>query len=167
MVTTDRVQNDSGAQLQWLVDRAELSDLATAYCWYLDTRDCDRWADLFVPEGGIVFPFGKVRQPRMAEFVKAFLVDYPVTSHLIGNFWCDIDGDSAQLRVYLRAVHLPDPKELARRSDVDGMYVSEARRVNGDWKFVRVEASVTATDGEAFQSSADWAFDESLEYESA
>jgi hypothetical protein len=148
-----------------LVDRATLNDLATAYCWAVDSRDWGTWANLFLPEGGVVFPFGAVRQHRMAEFAATILDGYPMTNHLIANFWCDIEGDRARFRVYLRAAHMPDLEDLTRHADVGGIYIGEASRVDGEWKFLRVEAVFACLDGEAFQAPSDWKFDDGLVYE--
>ena len=50
-MTSHRTPTDTAVQLQWLVDRAEISDLLIKFARSLDEKDCDAHTALYVPDG--------------------------------------------------------------------------------------------------------------------
>jgi hypothetical protein len=69
------------------------------------------------------------------------------THHMSTNHAIQIDGDRANTRSYLQAVHLTDPDDNTQHHDVGGWYDNELVRTPDGWRFTRVELSFVWTAG--------------------
>ena len=132
--------------LQWLVDRALISDLLYRFASCLDAKDFQGYADNFV-EGGYVelpdpttgAPFRMVKA-RMPELMPHGLGAYTGTHHLSTNHQITLAGDEAASRSYLQAVHVgATPFE---HWDGGGWYDATYRRTPQGWKFVTVKLTI-------------------------
>jgi ketosteroid isomerase-like protein len=134
------VPTDSAAQLQWLVDRAQISDLLVEFARTLDERDWDAHIALYVPEGVFMVEDG-FRLEGHAELRRTGTADglarYPGTWHLSANHAISIDGDTARTRSYLLGVHMLD-EDTFRHADGAGWYDCTLRRTADGWRFVTV-----------------------------
>jgi hypothetical protein len=97
---------DLAAQVQWLVDRAQISDLLVEFARSLDERDWAANTALYVTDG--VFIAGdSLRLQGHAELQRTGSAEglgrYRGTWHLSANHAIDIDGDSARTRSYPNA----------------------------------------------------------------
>ena len=131
---------DLTAQVRWLVDRAQISDLLVEFARSLDERDWAANTALYVPEG--VFMAGDVlrlegHEQLMLTGSAEGLGRYRGTWHLSANHAIDIDGDTARTRSYLLGVHLLDDNTF-RHADGAGWYDCTLRRTTEGWRFVTV-----------------------------
>jgi hypothetical protein len=134
------VPNDPAGQLQWLVDRAQISDLLVEFARSLDEQDWDANTALYLPDG--VFSAGEAFTLRGHAQLKRTgtadgLARYRGTWHLSANHAIEIDGDSAHSRSYMIGVHLLDG-DTFRHADGAGWYDCTLRRTPQGWRFATV-----------------------------
>ncbi len=141
-------------QLQWLVDRAQISDLLVTYAWLVDTGDFDALAALFTDDGALELPFGRLPAAEIAEGSRVALGQYAATHHLSANYALEIDGDSASSRSYFQAVHVLTTDDPGSHADIGGRYDNTYRRVDGHWRFVVVHLTFVWTHGSEIPSRA-------------
>ena len=137
-------------QLQWLVDRARISDLLISYAWLVDTADFDALAALFTEDGALELPFGTLPTSEIAAGSRAALGKYGATHHLSANYAIEINGDVASSRSYFQAVHVPTTDDPGVHADIGGRYHNTYRRVDGEWRFVVVRLAFVWTLGAGF-----------------
>jgi hypothetical protein len=131
-------------QLQWLVDRALISDLLFSFARALDTRDYATYASNYAEDGVLELPQPSagggtliMRRDEMLEKVPRSLAKYGATHHISSNHQIAVDGDSASSRSYLQAVHVGSvPTD---HWDGGGWYDCSYRRTAAGWKFVTVK----------------------------
>ncbi len=140
---------DLATQVQWLVDRATISDLLVEFARSLDEKDWDTHVALYVPDG--VFMAGDVfrlegHEELMRTASPRALGQYAGTWHLSSNHAITIDGDTARVRSYLIGVHVlgEDP---GGHADGGGWYDSTLRRTPEGWRFVTVRITEVWTAG--------------------
>jgi hypothetical protein len=142
---------DPAAQLQWLVDRAQISDLLVEFARSLDEQDWEANTALYTPDG--TFSAGPAFTLRgHAELRRTGTTDglarYRGTWHLSANHAIDIDGDVARTRSYMIGVHLLDD-DTFRHADGAGWYDCTVRRTAEGWRFVTVSIREVWHAGEA------------------
>lgn len=131
-------------QLQWLVDRALISDLLVEFARALDTRDWDAYAATYVDDA--VLEIGDVVRLEGRDAIRAAternLGAYAGTWHGSSNHAITVDGDSATTRSYLHGVHLladdSGHRDSFRHADGSGWYDCGLRRTADGWRFTRV-----------------------------
>lgn len=141
--------HDPAAQLQWLVDRALISDLIIEFARALDERDWQAYADTYDDDGTLDIPPHVSWRGRagLADYVAASLSGYAGgTHHLSANHAIRVDGDFAHARAYLIAAHVHD--KLDKHSDGAGWYDYELRRTAVGWRFTGVRLNVRYVSGE-------------------
>ncbi|MDF1552280.1 MAG: nuclear transport factor 2 family protein [Deferrisomatales bacterium] len=135
-------------QVQWLVDRAHISDLLYRFASCLDNKDYQGYAANFVDGGYVEIPEPtstsgetfRMPKEKMPELMPHGLGKYTGTHHLSTNHQIEIEGDSATSRSYLQAVHVgPTPFD---HWDGGGWYDCTYRRTPEGWRFVTVKLSV-------------------------
>ena len=143
-------------QLQWLVDRAHISDLLVEFARALDMRDWDAYAATYVEDG--VLEIGDVvRFPDRAT-IKAATASprgvggYAGTWHGSSNHAITITGDTATTRSYLHGVHMLGA-DTFHHADGSGWYDCALRRTDGTdlaggWRFTHVRVTEVWTAGE-------------------
>ncbi len=133
------------ATLQWLVDRALISDLLYSFAASLDNKDWKQYADNFADGGYIELPDPqstsgatfKLLKEHMLEKVPKSLGRYHATHHISANHQIAIDGDEAKSRSYLQAVHVgATPHD---HWSAGGWYDCHYRRTSQGWKFTQVK----------------------------
>ena len=125
-------------QVQWLVDRARISDLLIAFARALDDKDWEAYLDLYAEDAVLELPWATVSRAEIAEFVPRDLGRFHATHHVSANHAIEIRGDTAASRSYLLAMHVVDPDDQKRNWLVGGWYDNEYRRVGSGWKLTRV-----------------------------
>lgn len=125
-------------QLQWLVDRARISDLLHEFARALDTKDWDAYAATYAEDGVLELPWATLRKPELAEFVSRDLGRFHATHHLSANHAIEIEGDAARSRSYVLAMHVLDPDDQATQWLGGGWYDNEYRRTADGWRLTRV-----------------------------
>ena len=141
---------DPRNQLNWLVDRAAISDLLVEFARALDDRDWEGYAANYTDDGELVI-MGRtvhVGQEGLAENTRANLDRYAGTHHVSANHAIAIDGDTATTRSYLIAAHVFEGGDPRRHADGAGWYRCTLRRTPGGWRFARVELEIRYLSGE-------------------
>jgi len=133
-------------KVQWLVDRALISELLYSFARALDTKDVDGYVSNYAKDGVLELPdptstTGEtliVPRSRMAEFVRNGIVKaYSATHHISANHQITISGDIAMSRSYLQAVHVRmTPLD---HWDAGGWYDCNYVRTPDGWKFTHVK----------------------------
>jgi hypothetical protein len=142
------------AQLQWLVDRAQISDLLYSFAAALDTKDWKKYADNYADNGYIELPDPRaasassfvLHKDKMPELVGKSLGRYTATHHISTNHQITIDGDEANSRSYLQAVHVGTAP--ADHWTAGGWYDCRYIRTTDGWKFFRVKLTCIWVAGE-------------------
>jgi hypothetical protein len=149
--------NEPQAQLRWLVDRAQISDVLVEYARCADAADWSGMSALFTEDGVAVFAAGTFPGRNFGEAAGAVMARFCGTHHLSTNHAIHIDGDRATTRSYVQAVHLTDPDDNSRHHDVGGWYDNELVRTPDGWHFARVELSFVWTAGAPWPTAEDTA----------
>ncbi len=130
-------------QVQWLTDRALISELLHAFARALDTRDFQAYADNYADGGSIELPDPKrpgstivLQKANMLELLPKSLGRYAATHHISANHQISIEGDTASSRSYLQAVHVSGAP--TDHWTAGGWYDCEYTRTASGWKFGRV-----------------------------
>ena len=138
---------DPRRQLQWLVDRAEVSDLLVAMARALDERDEVGYASLFTEDGVLELGDMNVRgREALAAGVARNLAGYGAVWHLSANHAIDLDDDRATTRSYVIGVHRHGD-DLAHHADMAGWYDTTVVRTAEGWRFESISAQVLWTSG--------------------
>jgi hypothetical protein len=131
--------------LRWLVDRAQISDLLYSFAAALDSKDWNKYADNYADNGYIELPDPQssdggtfiLHKDKMLELVPRSLGRYAATHHISTNHQISVDGDQAESRSYLQAVHVgPKP---ADHWTAGGWYDCCYIRTPEGWRFARVK----------------------------
>ncbi|MET8169039.1 nuclear transport factor 2 family protein [Streptomyces sp. NPDC005329] len=138
-------------QIQWLVDRAAISDLLIDFARALDDKDWAGYAANYAENGVLAIRPGITHAGRtgMADFVAASLGRYAGTHHLSTNHAITIDEDSATTRSYLVAAHVLDADDPYRHADGAGWYRCRLQRTQEGWRFTHVTLEIRYLSGEA------------------
>ena len=144
-------------KVQWLVDRALISELLFSFARALDTKDVDAYVNNYTKDGVLELPdptstTGEtliVPRSRMLEFVRNGIVKtYRATHHISTNHQITITGNIAMSRSYLQAVHVGAiPLD---HWDAGGWYDCNYARTPEGWKFTHVKLTavwMTGTPG--------------------
>jgi hypothetical protein len=137
---------DLAAKVQWLVDRAAISELLCSFAHALDTRDYRSYVDNYA-DGGVlelpdpVTPGATIvlRKEQMLAAVPQSLGRYRATHHLSANHQIRVDGEHASSVSYLQAVHVRDAP--TDHWSAGGWYECDYVRTPQGWKFSRVRLS--------------------------
>jgi ketosteroid isomerase-like protein len=141
---------DPTEQLQWLVDRAAISDLLVDFARALDDQDWHGYAANYAADGvlGISPTISHNGREGLAEFLAAGPGRYAGTHHLSANHAISIDGDTATTRSYLLAAHVLDADDLSRHADGAGWYRCTLHRTPEGWRFTHVTLEIRYLSGE-------------------
>jgi uncharacterized protein (TIGR02246 family) len=141
---------DPTQQLQWLVDRAAISDVLVDFARALDEKDWEGYANHYADDGVLSFPGGAGHEGRtgMADFAAARLGIYAGTHHLSSNYAISVEGDVATARAYLIGVHIFDAADPTRHADGGGWYNCRLRRTADGWRLTEVALQVSYLSGE-------------------
>ena len=75
--------------------------------------------------------------------VKPLFGGLAATQHMMSNPLVELEGDSAEITMYVRAHHVFDPEDPESYYTIGGYYRNRLVRERGDWKLVRVKLIVT------------------------
>jgi len=135
--------------LRWLADRAEITELISAYAHTVDSRDWAAWQNLFTMDAYFEGRFEHLDKSELAGALESLFRDYPVTVHNMSSLAITIDGDTAHTRFYLYAIHLRREDEPFKHADVGGWYECDVRRTPDGWKFCGKQLLIKWAAGES------------------
>jgi uncharacterized protein (TIGR02246 family) len=112
-------------------DLEEIRKLLARYCFTIDARDADAWADLFTEDGVFHYKLGEplVGREALRQFVSRVPDD---RHHLTMNEIIEVDGDRATVRAYALVT-----KETPPIISAVGDYEDTLSRTAGGWRFLR------------------------------
>jgi hypothetical protein len=138
----------SVAALQRLLDRLAVADVLSSYAAAIDERDLTRFEKLFLADVSVV-GFGAEPMSTASEwvaFVSKTLDGFSATQHMLGPQLAEIDGDTADARTDLQAIHvMVEPR--GEIFTLWGTYLTQLTRdqATGAWMISRHELVVRAT----------------------
>lgn len=140
------MDNSLFEKVQWLTDRALISDLLYSFARALDTRDIETYVNNYTEDGLLELPDPtsaagetiSIPRSRMKEFVtNGLFKGYSATHHISANHQIEITGYTATSRSYLQAVHVG--KTPLDHWDAGGWYDCIYARTSYGWKFKHVK----------------------------
>jgi len=140
-------------ELQWLLDRAHISDTVLRYATAVDTHNWELFRSCFTDEIELSgFPvFGKEAQKvaidTWAENVHKIVGGYKATQHMITNHVITINGDEATCVAYLQAQHFLPTRYGSNSYIMGGYYTFTLVRISDSWKICKFDLTITWTDG--------------------
>lgn len=120
-----------------LSDRAHITELLSRFCSIIDDKriSVSTVADIFTPDGRIINPNGTAvvgPEAIAAEKAKSFS-RFKATQHITSDYIIDLNGDTAQFRANMIAMHLwseeeNDPRSLQTHFVAGGVFEAAAVR---------------------------------------
>ena len=122
------------------LDRIALQDVMLSYAAGVDERDFDLYRSCFADDVEVV-GFGDETvhgAEAWLAYVRNALERFGPTQHMLGPQLATVDGDSAQCRTDVQALHyLKEPE--GGILTLWATYKSDMRRIEGRWRIVRHE----------------------------
>ena len=123
-----------------VADRIALQDVMLRYAAGVDERDMDMYRSCFADDVEVV-GFGDATvhgAEAWVDYVVNALERFGPTQHMLGPQLATVDGDEAQARTDVQALHyLKEPE--GGTLTLWATYKSNMRRIDGAWKIVRHE----------------------------
>lgn len=127
-------------------DRQALQDVMLRYAAGVDERDFDTYRACFADDVAVV-GFGPDPidgADAWVDFVRTALEQYGATQHMLGPQLATIDGDLAETRNDVQALH--ELKPDGGLFTLWATYRTRMQKQNGEWKIVRHELISRATE---------------------
>ncbi|VXC24592.1 conserved hypothetical protein [Arthrobacter sp. 9AX] len=126
-----------------LLDEREISRLLIRFSRCIDTKNFEKYAELYAADGELRTPWGgHSGREGLAEHVRRDLGKYEGLHHVSAGHSIDVDGDTAQVRATLLATHVTNDTGTEFWS-VGGHYDINLKRIDGAWKLRVVEIHPT------------------------
>ena len=138
---------DPAQQLQWLVDRAEITELFHSFARAIDEKDQAAYAETFAEDGAVTLPHGRYEG---REAIRAMRGPPPHwgTHHIQGNHQVTVDGQSATARAYVIASHTFEKTVLSENARAGGWYDATLTRTDEGWRFKSIALTIIWNTGE-------------------
>ena len=137
---------DAAKQLQWLLDRAALSDLLNEYARCVDDKDWEGFAALFTATGALEVAGVRLDGDRLIA-AGEIIADYDRTHHVSTNHAIHITGDRATAHARVIAIHVRDGQAPSVHGDMGGEYTCSMERTRDGWRFTEVRGRTVWTNG--------------------
>lgn len=145
--------SDAAAQLRWLIDRAQIEDLFSAFARAIDEKNQPAYADCFAEDGAVTLPHGRF-VGRDAIRAMRGPPQHWGTHHIQGNRHITIDGDAATARVYVIASHTFQKAVLHENARAGGWYDATLARTAEGWRIVDIALTIIWNTGEMIPAKA-------------
>ena len=128
------------SESQMAADRFAIQDVMLHYAAGVDERDMQMYRGCFADECDIVGFSDQTISGGDAwtAHVEQALKKYGATQHMLGPVLAVINGDEAQCRTDIQAMHYL-VQEPGNTLTLWGTYRTQMRRISGQWKIVRHE----------------------------
>jgi ketosteroid isomerase-like protein len=124
--------------LQTISDRIEIDDLITRYTRSVDTLDWDRFTTVFTEDATIDYTAsGGERGTRdeIRDWLARTLPMFSNMQHYIAQKEVTLDGDTAEVRVYLmNPMQITQADGSKWQMDVGGYYLHKLVRTSDGWR---------------------------------
>jgi hypothetical protein len=141
------------SKLQFLLDRAAISDVQLRYATGVDSRDWPLYRSCFTDEIETDFSSAVGRPPQRmkaddwVEFARRTINGMKATQHMITNHVITLDGDEATCVAYVQARHHL-PNETGGSDQVMyGYYSNQFVRTSDGWKIRACKLTITWNEG--------------------
>lgn len=122
-------------------DRWDIINVLNSYTLAMDTRDWTLLTDILAED-----VFGRwndegpgVKGPTaMVEMIKEAVELCGGTHHQLGNYFVDVEGDSASASCHMRAFHIGRGAALGKTYEVLGRYFFKLTRTQSGWKVLEL-----------------------------
>ena len=124
----------------YVADRIGVQDVMLRYAAGVDERDMDLYRSCFADDVEVV-GFGEETVhgvDNWVEYVSNALQRFGPTQHMLSPQLATIDGDTADARTDVQAMHYMKEPE-GQTLTLWATYNSKMRRIDGQWKIVRHE----------------------------
>lgn len=119
----------------WAADRFELQDVMASYAKGVDERDMDLYASCFADDVHVT-GFGAEEyhgRDAWVAYVTQALERFGATQHMLGPQLATVEGDSAQCRTDVQAMHyMVDQPDTTLT--LWATYETDMSRIDGVWK---------------------------------
>lgn len=149
-----------------LIDRAEINDVLMDYAIGIDSRDWARYRAIFTDKVELDFSSwsGNPAAPMAAEDwvagVRNTLSGFDGTQHMLMNSVIELDGDRANVTLYMNAHHYLNIEGAHNMHSIGGYYTHRMIRTANGWLSEACKLTVTWESGDRalFAIAADrWA----------
>lgn len=148
-----RAPSDAAAQLQWLVDRAEITELFHAFARAIDEKNQAAYADTFAEDGAVTLPHGRYEGRDAIRAMRGPPAHWG-THHIQGNHQVAVDGDAATARAYVIASHTFERSVLHDNARAGGWYDATLARTPEGWRFKSIALTIVWNTGEMIRGAA-------------
>ncbi len=126
--------------LQYVADRIELMDVMLKYAKGVDERDMALYRSVFADDVEVIGFGPEVHHGANAwsAYVETALAQYGATQHMLGPQLATVDGDTAQCRTDVQALHYLKDKPGTTLT-LWATYKTDMKRIGGTWKISRHE----------------------------
>lgn len=140
----------SKTTMETLLEAAEIERVLNLYATALDGRDWMALEGVFSRDAtahyeGIGHFDGR---DAIVELVRSVLSQCGPTQHLLGNVRIEVDGDEAQAKCYLQAIHAGLGDYEGRTLTVWGEYRDRLQRTGEGWRIVHRELAAIHSEGD-------------------
>lgn len=128
------------AKIDYLLDRAAITDLVETYAYSVDTRDWALHQSIFLPDYELNSD-GTFRRQTADQRVKGlakFFTTFESTQHLMLPLTFEITGDSAYVTASLHARHFHSDGAPAKNTLLFGQYEFWFKRTADGWLIARM-----------------------------
>jgi 3-phenylpropionate/cinnamic acid dioxygenase small subunit len=145
--------NIDEARLQFLLDRAAISDVQLRYATGVDMRDWALYRSCFTDELDADFTSviggepRRMRADEWVEFARRTIAGLKATQHMITNHVITIDGDEATCVAYVQARHYLPNETGDHEQAMFGYYTNRLERTGDGWKIRSCKLTVTWSSG--------------------
>ena len=143
---------DPAAQLQWLIDRAEVTELFHAFARAIDEKDQPAYADTFAEDGAVTLPHARYEGRDAIRAMRGPPMHWG-THHIQGNHQVTVTGDAATARAYVIASHTFEKTVLDENARAGGWYDATLVRTADGWRFKTVALSIVWNTGEMIRDA--------------
>ncbi len=128
------------AKVDYLLDRAAITDLIEAYAYSVDTRDWALHRSIFLPEYELNSDgtFRKQTAEQRVTGLAKFFTTFEATQHLMLPLTIDITGDSAYVTASLHARHFHSDGKPEKNTLLFGQYEFWFKRTAEGWQIARM-----------------------------
>lgn len=139
-------------KLQFLFDRAQISETVHRYPVTVDARDWKGFRAIFTDEIDVLLSTARqadrprqiVNADKFTEGVERVITGFQVTQHFLTDYKIEVRGDDATCLSYMYARHFP-PKDKPAQGiwDIGGYYNYHLKRIGDGWKIPKYTLIVT------------------------
>jgi 3-phenylpropionate/cinnamic acid dioxygenase small subunit len=115
-------------------DEREIVALATRYTWAVDDRDWSTFRNCFTDDATGDYSRVCDNADAIVTMARAALDHLTVTQHTVSNFEVTVDGDNAEHRCYINALHVLDGPDGPVSYTIIGRYVDRVVRTAEGWR---------------------------------